>query len=468
MLSIIFPFISPVILFTIIICLMIYLAKKNVVFYAFSLLFFGGPILNTLYLRQGINTGDILGIISSFVFIVIFLKYRRSLGPVHVMLICFFSMSLVNIAIFQELRVLTDRNFTSLLFYEALPVAILSCSLSDFKNIRSLFNLLILFGILMCVFSLVAHAHYYGGDIRLIGVRFGEQVPNFTHMGNSEWFSLAGLSALAMYSLLENKREALFLLFVFFFFCLCIVLSGTRSTVLSFMVSLFVFSWISLKSGYRWKPIVTALLLVLVVILCSTESGKNLLRIESWNFVMRISGASDLAALWELIATSRGYIWVEALKSFESAPVFGVGLGNWGFEEFGSAVIFSGHDWFRRTILRSTNPENIPLTMLVETGVVGFFLFVGLLVLAGRFLVNANRAFLYRSKEGNALVAFTYALFCGSLIRMQFYGVLIGAFDLFIAIALISNLHRLLALTESVNRKSQESNSNIGLAPNFR
>jgi O-Antigen ligase len=75
-------------------------------------------------------------------------------------------------------------------------------------------------------------------------------------------------------------------------------------------------------------------------------------------------------------------LWRVSWKEFESAPVGGVGEGNYAF----------GYYEKRRTDRNLEDPHSLPFRLLAETGIVGLFLFVGVIVALGVGITRSARS----------------------------------------------------------------------------
>jgi hypothetical protein len=95
-------------------------------------------------------------------------------------------------------------------------------------------------------------------------------------------------------------------------------------------------------------------------------------------------------------SSSRWDWWKEAWQGFKSDPWKGTGAGSFGLV----------HTILRKNALSVTEPHNVPLQALSETGVVGFALFVGASVVAIVGVVSAVR----RSAERERIAAIVLAI----------------------------------------------------------
>lgn len=75
-------------------------------------------------------------------------------------------------------------------------------------------------------------------------------------------------------------------------------------------------------------------------------------------------------------------LWRVAVKEFESAPVGGVGEGNYAFDYYKD----------RRTDRNLNDPHSLPFRLLAETGIVGLLLFAGAVVALGVGVVRSARS----------------------------------------------------------------------------
>jgi O-Antigen ligase len=92
---------------------------------------------------------------------------------------------------------------------------------------------------------------------------------------------------------------------------------------------------------------------------------------DKWDEFSDVNGsASTSSTRLGSVGGQRYDLWRVGLKEFESAPVGGVGEGNYAFDYYEQ----------RRTDRNLEDPHSLPIRLLAETGIVGFLLFTGVIV----------------------------------------------------------------------------------------
>jgi O-antigen ligase len=150
---------------------------------------------------------------------------------------------------------------------------------------------------------------------------------------------------------------------------------------------LFLFCLVGVVLTFSRESWLLALLGVLVVTVLWVRQRRvsvfSIVTIAGFVFVLLVSGAAGLIYRFydpnEVYGLERIYFYVTALQLFVTHPWFGVGAGNYQFFDRTYAEVSSGgiaHNQF--------------LTLAAETGVVGFLLFLWLLIAVLRILKSFN------------------------------------------------------------------------------
>ncbi|MCM8772722.1 MAG: tetratricopeptide repeat protein [Candidatus Omnitrophica bacterium] len=153
----------------------------------------------------------------------------------------------------------------------------------------------------------------------------------------------------------KNIREKIFYLFLFILFLLHLILTFTRASYLGFFVSTILFFY-PVKFKFSLKKIIPLFVFFILI--------PNL-------FSYNISGFEKGTI------KSRIFIWKNTLRIIKKNPIIGVGLGN-----FKTNFLFYAEDRPKQIALIKEVLEDVHndfLEILVETGFIGFFIFLFLL-----------------------------------------------------------------------------------------
>lgn len=188
-----------------------------------------------------------------------------------------------------------------------------------------------------------------------------------------------------------------------------ILLSGTRSAWVGFVVASVV--WLLLRREPR-QTLAVAAIAFTVVILVSSVPGAS-------RYLVERAGSSVATG-----GSGRADIWAVGLSIVESAPVVGVGFGNFPFAFTPDAIAqVPGAN----TYGAGRGPHNLLLANFAETGVVG-----GLLLLAflGSALARANGDRIANIVRAALIALFVQSLFTDLLLQKHLWLLLGIAFGI--------------------------------------
>jgi len=102
---------------------------------------------------------------------------------------------------------------------------------------------------------------------------------------------------------------------------------------------------------------------------------------DKWDEFTDLDTTSSTSTRLGTVGGQRYDLWRVAWEEFESAPIGGVGEGNYAFDYYEK----------RRTDRNLDDPHSLPFRLLSETGIVGLFLFAGVIVALGIGIVRSAR-----------------------------------------------------------------------------
>jgi hypothetical protein len=185
-------------------------------------------------------------------------------------------------------------------------------------------------------------------------------------------------------------------------FGLALVLGGTAAFVAAFLAARYE-ARRPLTEAWRWRLGRAAIMLVVVAALVGVgallAAGITPSRVlRKFNEPVATSQGQGANNLTNLSSSSRWNWWQEAWKSWRAHPAVGTGAGTFDLT----------HRKLRVDGTVATEPHNLPLQFLSETGIVGFILFLGIAFAAAAALVETLRRL--EGEDRLAAAALTLAL----------------------------------------------------------
>lgn len=155
-------------------------------------------------------------------------------------------------------------------------------------------------------------------------------------------------------------------------------MTATRGAILGFLVSAFLFAlYISYRSqNGLYKKTAIGAIVVLLVLAAGGLIFKSSLQNSNILFVKRLASIS----LEDRTTQSRLFIWGESLNYLKDKPLFGYGPENFEYvyNKFYNPDLI-GEEWFDRS-------HNVYVDSLIHTGMVGFILYLLLIILIFKIL----------------------------------------------------------------------------------
>jgi len=372
-----------------IVCLLLYIVFfVNFVFTILSLLAIRatiGPLRNISISFLGLNL-NLLGVFSLLVcilsisyLIVKKTKFKNSFFTLYI-IFCFWCLISIFYSIDKHISIADFfRIFSPIMFYILI--------LNEIKENRHI-NLLILIVILS---SLIPVFYGFYQFVTHTGfVRHGIMRINSTFMfPNSFGFylSLISLITLNQISLERQKQMKVFLFSILALNVICLILTGTRTAFIGFLIGLVTYIFLSPKKKYM----LYIFLLIYLVLLTQPQIKERIFQpIKSLSVLQKktypITIKSNLPKkkeLWEMNTWEwRIYYWKYVWQTFTKKPILGYGIG--------TSKLAIYQNIHRKALI----PHNDYLRLLVEVGIIGFSLYIisfGFLIFDFiRFFVRAS------------------------------------------------------------------------------
>lgn len=325
-----------------------------------------------------------MALLYPFTFVVYYLRTRHSIKVFlqsHLTALLLFFIFIYFIQIFNPNTTLgagflTFKNLTMLLFSFFMPFYLIKYK----YPYKSFTSMLLVFGIIYLAYGLY---QFFFGHAVFEQVYFAETLGE-SHYRNSMFMDgrvrpcsfavsdghfrytmvLLFLFFLPQYNDLDIKNKKLFILYSFLFLLL-FFFSPDRTPI--FMTLIGIFTIYILSSGKRWpiRLLANVLLFVPILLVLRTVFLPYLAKLNSGQYLYRLIELLDMfnAGTW-VTRSSAGGDWSKAIMHIKEFLPFGAGAGTGTFNRLGGSM----------NLYVMTHNEF--LTVLLETGIVGFFVFI--------------------------------------------------------------------------------------------
>lgn len=222
------------------------------------------------------------------------------------------------------------------------------------------------------------------------------------------------IGAIFVGSMETERKRKLLVYSLAFLLGLYTILTGNRSANYGLFIALLIWVIFGGRISTKARKVLIAVVLVSVAVLAGFAINKGALetRLVETTFESHISADNidDPGAYTDAVFSGRVKIWEESLKIFEKNPWTGVGLGQFQYE-------------FALATGEARGAHNTYLELLVETGIVGLFIFI-LFLLA--ILFRAWQCGAWRSTSLSWFILIVLSISVQSLDRGKEYWLVMG------------------------------------------
>jgi O-antigen ligase len=225
------------------------------------------------------------------------------------------------------------------------------------------------------------------GNINIFSVSIGIKIP----------FIILGIIHFKNY-------KKFFLVLVLILASTTLLLTGTRSTMLSLLLEIIIFTFFYFKIHSFKKSSFIPILLVIIPIMVSVFIANQILKTreikdQRYESVTNRLKQIQVTQVTDASETMRLFFWKNAIKITQQHPIFGVGLGNYKVESIPYEKEFLDDD------LLSVHPHNDFLEIFSETGIVNGIVYFSIFILV--FFVNLKSIFSNSEKEKKTISLIT-------------------------------------------------------------
>ena len=309
------------------------------------------------------------GFILSLVLMALPMNINKIDGAYFVLVLFYFLISLIRLLIVEEYQIDSTIN----------PMLDLTIPFLLYLYIKSIKDdhvfELIQYAVIGIGFFVALQVLLFNLIVPLVGWSDWRDTRPITTIGEStiSAYALVVFFMVTLINYLRNKRKILILFLALFSFA--ILLEETRGALLTYLVFIM-FIMIAADLSHRIKLLVGFIILFLSILVIDPQIYHELfLRIFTDNSI----GSNDL----------RLELFKEGLSRFSEYPLFGTGIG-FSLDRTISKLVYSTY---------IGNPHNQFLSIMVETGIVGFLLlfswFITILISSLRKITGVNKYYCY-------------------------------------------------------------------------
>lgn len=299
---------------------------------------------------------------------------------------------------------------------------------NDFRFIDRLYKLHLVCLVVIGLFAILQALLTLAG-VRLPGVLSGStfiRVPGtFYDANHLPPYILTGLPVIFVLSFFEKNVGMRTIYYIISAaLSVAILLTFSRSGLLSLSVIFVIFFWYFIRNRYWKKLSFLLVILFLIATLVFVSSRTTLSLVKRAVSILDINDRSTVA---------HGILLYGGFKVWQSSPIFGVGYG--GFDNaFKKTELGREHSYFDPAKDVRLPIHSLWLEALAETGILGFSAYLMLMLSITGFLVKAFNV--AKNKKDNLIITALFSSFIGILTGGIFYSYNLEFFWFFIFITL--------------------------------
>ncbi|MBU5436818.1 O-antigen ligase family protein [Tissierella sp. MSJ-40] len=292
--------------------------------------------------------------------------------------------------------------YVILIFYFSTRGLLISCSIDEVEKMISKSGLIVSILSLTYYFMGVYKAgmNFHGNNISYYGLIIDRSIPRLTGIVSDDPNISAFFITLYFFYFLNNldsNRNRI----CFIITLICIILTFSRGAYISILIALVISFMIEKDRKWKCRSILLAIIVLFVLVNVLEVLGIGYVDLFKRRFLGMLSSGGS----------GRSIIWKNAFETFIKNPIFGIGINaflNYSTSNYGI------HNYIHNTFLE----------VLVESGVVGFFIY-------GLFLILVFFSCIKLFKK-NKETKFLLVTFIGMMFQMFFLSILLSEVFYFI------------------------------------